>query len=107
MASSEWSSSYFATVLETADVANQRDEAAPGAGWLEAEATRVIVMVRDAVYADPYKPYSNDEFELDAARALSFTQQRGPFVRCDVARLTGGRPPNQPCSVPVGDRSIR
>ena len=83
------------------------DEAAPGQGWLEAEASRVIAMVRDAVYADPYKPYSNDEFELDAARALSFTQRRGPFVRCEVARLTGGRPPNQPCSVPAGVRSIR
>ena len=107
MASPGWSSAYLATVLEAADVANQVNEAVPGQGWLEAEASRVIAMVRDAVYADPYKPYSNDEFELDAARALSFTQQRGPFVRCEVARLTGGRPPNQPCSVPAGIRSIR
>jgi len=106
MASSEWKSAYFATVLEAADVANQVNEDAPGQGWLEAEAIRAIGMVRAAVYADPYKPFTNDEFELDAARVLSFAQQRGPFVRCEVARLTR-TVPARPCLVPAVGRASR
>ena len=105
MASPEWRSAYFATVLEAVDVASQATEADPGKGWLEAEATRIIGMVRDAAYADSFKPFTNDEFDADGARVLSFTQQRGPFVRCDVARLTGAS--TTPCPVPGGIAAIR
>ena len=41
-------------------------------------------MVRDAAHADTLKPFTNEEFEQDAARVLTFARQRGadlPFAR--------------------------
>jgi spore coat protein CotH len=85
---------YFGTVLEAAAFNDRTEtEGQPGPGWLEREASRLLGLIRTAAYADAVKPYTNGEFDQAAAYMLTFASTRSPFVRGEVARLTGtGQP---------------
>ena len=86
---------YYDTLLEAANLFDSVDGAAaePGPGWLEREATRLLGLIRPAMYADQVKPYTNDEFEAGAAEVVTFAQLRGGFVRWEARRFkVGGRP---------------
>ena len=86
MAVSSLKQRYRDTLVEAADLFDRTDgEAAPG--WLEREASRLLELIRPAVYADSLKPFTNDEFDAAAAGILNFARVRGGFVRQEAARL--------------------
>jgi len=66
-------------------------ESATDAGWLEQEAQRAYEQIREAVLADPVKPYTNEEFEAEVAVVIDLARRRPAFVRSEVQRLFGGR----------------
>lgn len=67
---------YLAELRRSADVA---------AGWMEGEIGRLFNMIRDAAFADPVKPYSNQQF-VDAVQfLLHFARERPGNVHAQVA----------------------
>jgi len=88
---------YYDTLVATADLFDQVDAQPgpepPGPGWLEREASRLLALIRPAMYADQAKPYTNEEFEAGAAEVLTFTQIRGDFVRWESRRFKPGARP--------------
>ena len=55
-------------------------------GWLVAELLRSHELIRNAVYEDAAKPFSNDEYEQAVAHLVSFAQNRSAFVLDQVAK---------------------
>ena len=47
--------------------------------------------IREAVLADPVKPYTNEEFEAEVAVVIDLARRRPAFVLSEVQRLFGGR----------------
>jgi spore coat protein CotH len=88
---------YHDTLMEAADLFDQVDGTpVPGSdapGWLEREASRLLALIRPAMYADQVKPFTNDEFEAGAAEVLTFAQIRGDFVRWEARRFRAGARP--------------
>jgi spore coat protein CotH len=66
-------------------------ESATAADWLEQEAQRAYEQIREAVLADPVKPYTNQEFEAEVAVVVDLARRRPAFVLSEVQRLFGGR----------------
>jgi spore coat protein CotH len=66
-------------------------KAATDADWLEQEARRAYEQIREAVLADPVKPYTNEEFEAEVAVVVDLARSRPAFVLSEVQRLFGGR----------------
>jgi spore coat protein CotH len=81
---------FFELLRDVAAAADEPGPAPEAPGWLEAEARRAIETIRPAVRTDTAKPFTNDEFEDAAARAIAFARQRGAFVRCEIERIAGG-----------------
>jgi len=54
--------------------------------WLENEIVRAYQQIRQAALDDPFKPFTNDEFELDVQALLEFARSRAAFVIADVQR---------------------
>jgi len=79
---------YLNALLRCADLALERAPDAPpdGPGWLEREIVRQHEQIRTAVLDDPYKPHSNDEFDVSIGQLLDFARMRSELVRDDVAR---------------------
>jgi spore coat protein CotH len=71
---------YYFQMLETC--------AALAGGWLEQEIVARANLIRDAVYADPGKNYTNEEFEAAIAFLRAFAGNRPAFVLADVAQLS-------------------
>jgi len=69
---------YLSTLLEVAD------SVSGAGGWLETEATREYLQIRDAAHADPLTPYANELFEAANAFVQRFARERGDIVRADV-----------------------
>jgi hypothetical protein len=68
-------------------------------GWLEQEIFDEYAQIREAVLADPRKPYSNEDFEGTIEFLKQFARERADIVRTNVAVLApelrvGSRPPN-------------
>jgi spore coat protein CotH len=79
---------YLETLLACARVAAEPDASSPnGAGWLEREVQREYEQIRDAVYPDPVKPFTNDQFEGGVERLRVFARNRSAFVRQEVAAV--------------------
>ncbi len=76
---------YLDTVLEAAASASAL-EPGDARGWLEREIDREVLQIRDAVFADTTKPFSNEAFDADVAMLKAFAQQRPDVVRAEVAR---------------------
>jgi len=60
---------------------------ATDADWLGQEALRAYEQIRDAVLADPVKPYTNEEFEAEVAVVIDLARRRPAFVLSEVQRL--------------------
>lgn len=58
-------------------------EATPG--WLEAEVTREVGLIRTAAYEDTRKPYTNERFEEEVAWMLTFARHRSHAVVVQTA----------------------
>jgi spore coat protein CotH len=69
-------------------VADSASELIPGdgRGWMEREVERENAEIQDAVFADPTKSYTNDDYlaAVDATRV--FARQRADAVRAQIAR---------------------
>jgi len=76
LASPELRAAYLDALTRTADAATR---------WMEDEVVRQVALVREAAYADPFKPYSNQDFEDAAAYVLRFARERPGNVRAQVA----------------------
>jgi spore coat protein CotH len=63
--------------------------AASGASdaWLETTFSRLYEVVRDAAYADPRKPFTNEAFDQAVAGLVSFARTRPSFVLSEAAKL--------------------
>jgi spore coat protein CotH len=68
---------YFQLALEAVNVASSGD-------WLVREVTNDYQQIRNAVYADPLKPYTNEEFDAAFAELLTFARTRPAFVTGQV-----------------------
>jgi spore coat protein CotH len=75
---------YLDVLNATADSAAEPTEG-DGRGWVEREIEREFNQIRDAVLADPEKPYTNDEFLQAVDDLRKFAQDRPTFVRTSVA----------------------
>jgi spore coat protein CotH len=78
-------STWYLDVLEAS--ANSAAELVDGdqRGWLEREVEREFSEIREAVLADPQKPYTNDEFLQAVDDLRKFAQDRPTFVKTAVA----------------------
>ena len=88
---------YRATILKCADSGLADPALTPGVvpaadvvltpappdrpGWLESEMAREYAQVHDAAIADPFKPYTNEEFEASIAALVDFARSRSAVVR--------------------------
>jgi hypothetical protein len=87
---------YFTSLLEAARSAEEysEDEAeadnnqklAPR-GWLEREIDRLYAQIRATMRSDTLKNFTNDEFEDAVAYLKQFARARGPYVRCEAAKI--------------------
>ena len=68
---------YVQLVLDAVDAASSGD-------WLVREITNDYLQIREAVYADPLKPYTNEEFDAAVAELLTFARTRPAFVTAQV-----------------------
>ena len=68
---------YFQLVLEAVNAASSGD-------WLVREISNDYQQIRNAVYADPFKPYTNEEFDAAVAELLNFARTRPSFVTSQV-----------------------
>ncbi len=68
---------YFELVLEAVNSASSGN-------WLADEITRDYQQIRGSVIADPFKPYTNEEFDAALAELLAFARTRPGFVTSQV-----------------------
>ena len=68
---------YFQLVLEAVNAASSGD-------WLLNEITKDYQQIRDSALADPFKPYTNEEFDAAFAYLLTFARTRPAFVTSQV-----------------------
>ena len=54
-------------------------------GWMEREIDRQYQQIRDLVYADTKKPFTNDDFEQDVQTLRTFARERPTFIETAVA----------------------
>jgi spore coat protein CotH len=66
-------------------------ESATDGDWLEREAQRAYDQIRDAALADSLKPYTNEEFEAEAAAVIDLARTRPAFVFGEAQRQFGRR----------------
>jgi spore coat protein H len=79
---------FFRSLMEAATLAAEVDpQAGPGGkGWLEREIDAALARVQGSVRADPYKAFTNEDFDTDGEFLRNFARRRGVIVRCAVAR---------------------
>ncbi len=100
-------SAYFTSLLEAVRSAEEfsEDEAEADAklklaprGWLEREIDRLYAQIRTTMRADPYKAFTNEEFEDGIAAIKQFARERGPYVRCEAAKIIEPSRASQVCA---------
>ena len=79
---------YFDTLLACArSVTEIESGSSDDRGWLVHEIMRQYAQISAAVLADPFKPYSNEEFVGAVQDLLTFAASRSDFVQQEVSRL--------------------
>ncbi|MSO55528.1 MAG: hypothetical protein EXQ55_01180 [Acidobacteria bacterium] len=68
------------------DVLEQCARAAAEDRWLETEVSRVSALIRNSVYEDTRKPFSNEAYDQDTAFLLEFAKRRPAYVLDEVAK---------------------
>lgn len=69
------------------DVLERCARSASEDGWLEAEIARADSLIKDAVYEDAAKPFSNEEYDEAVAFMREFARRRPAFVLDAVATV--------------------
>lgn len=84
---------YLDTLLAAAKSASAADPDNPSdaRGWMEREIDREYAQIKDLVYADAKKPFSNDEFEQAVQSLRAFARTRPANVTTQVANFRSGR----------------
>jgi spore coat protein CotH len=79
---------YLDTLLACAKSASALDPEAPGdtRGWMEREIQREYAQIRDLVYSDNQKPFTNEQFEQEVETLRTFARERPKFVEAEVAK---------------------
>ena len=70
---------YLDTLLECVKSINEPGTTDPR-GWLDREIDRENAQIRDAVFTDPVKPFTNGDYDAAVAGLHDFARLRGPFV---------------------------
>ena len=60
-------------------------------GWMEREIQREYDQIRDLVYSDTLKPFSNADFEAEVERLRAFARARPAFIESAVAEWRASR----------------
>jgi hypothetical protein len=58
-----------------------------GTGWLEWEIVRQHGLVAATMQADPFKPYTNEQFAAHVEGLLTFARERAAFVLSSVPAI--------------------
>lgn len=79
---------YHQVLLDVADLFTSVEEGedAPTAPWLLAEIERQHAQIREAALADPFKPFTNEEFESATEELRRFAIERPRYLRCEALR---------------------
>jgi len=78
---------YLAKIMEIGRSVSAPAGADPASGWLVQEVLNDAAQVREAVYQDPLKQYSNDDFEQVVGLMQQFGRQRDLYERAFVAQI--------------------
>ena len=78
---------YLSDILAIGSLVGTPAAAGAAPGWLEQEVTYEANQIRDAVYEDPLRPFSNDDFDNAIALMQQFGQRRDSFERSFVAQV--------------------
>jgi spore coat protein CotH len=84
---------YLDLLIEAANSLGQLDATTPAdtRTWMEREIDREYAQIRDLVYADTEKPFTNDQFEAEVLALKTFARQRTAFVVGAVADFRSTR----------------
>ena len=93
MAIDEARNLYLDALVAAANSASERDSQNPtdARGWMEREIEREYAQIKQYVYADTKKPFSNDEFEQAVESLRAFARARPANVIAQVNAYKGGR----------------
>ena len=78
---------YLAALLAIGRSVSAPAGADPASGWLEQEVLNDAGQIREALYQDPLKQYSNDDFEQSVRLTQQFGRQRDAYERGFVAQI--------------------
>ena len=78
-------SQYLDALAQVADSASEL-VAGDARGWMEREVERENAQIQDAVFSDPTKSYTNDDYLAAVEAARTFARQRADAVRTQIAR---------------------
>ena len=94
MTSPDLQTKYLDLLIEVANSLSQPDPANPAdkRGWMEREIDREYAQIKDLVYTDAEKPFSNDQFEEEVAKLKTFARTRPDYVINAVAKYRKSRP---------------
>jgi hypothetical protein len=84
---------YLDALLAAAKSASELDSqnASDTRGWMDREIDREYALIRDYVYADTKKPFSNDDFEAAVQSLHDFARLRPANVVAQVKAFRSGR----------------
>ena len=84
---------YLDTLVAAANATSELDAQNPSdtRGWMEREIDREYAQIKDYVYADAKKPFSNDDFEQAVASLRAFARTRPANVISQVNAFRSGR----------------
>jgi hypothetical protein len=88
------------TLVECAAIAEER-EGETGPGWLSREIERVYEQIHGAALADPFKPFTNGQFEQAVSDLRTFARYRAASVLRQVSDV---RPPPAESKRPINGR---
>lgn len=87
MTSPDLQTKYLDYLIEAANSLSQLDATTPTdkRGWMEREIDKEYAQIRDLVYTDTLKPFTNEQFEAEVATLKTFARERPVFVVNAVA----------------------
>ncbi len=94
MTSPDLQTKYLDLLIEAANSLGQVDPTTPSdtRSWMEREIDREYAQIKDLVYSDTEKPFTNEQFEAEVTALKTFARQRPEFVKTAVADYRKSRP---------------
>ena len=94
MTSPDLQTKYLDYLIEAANSLGQVDATTPSdtRSWMEREIEREYAQIKDLVYSDTEKPFTNEQFEAEVTRLKTFARERPKYVVDAVAEFRKSRP---------------